>query len=289
MSCGRSFQSITRQKQKDRTLNTLWQGYVFDRKTATLLAREADCSPRTIRRRLERADTANKTEMYHDMTTPVILVIDTTYFDTFGVMVFRCALRKQNLFWQFVGHETNRLYWSGIAELEERGYTIAAVVCDGKRWLCGQLSRKYPTQLCQFHMIKTVTRYITKYPRLPAGRELKSLTLTLTKTTRQQFKKDLLVWYATWQKFLEEKTLDPKTGKQWYTHERLRQAWASLMAALPYLFTCLEYPLLKIPNTTNTLDGTFSHLKQRIHVHRGVNTETKKRMVETILQGRKTN
>lgn len=287
-SCHRLFQFTTRQKRQARERLTLWDSYVFDRKTTTLLAAEQACSPRTIRRQLAQS-IQTRPAADDDHATPVMLVIDTTYFDTFGVMVFRCARRKQNLLWWFVEHETNRLYLAGIEQLEKQGYTIAAVVCDGKRWLCGQLARKYPTQLCQFHMIKTVTRYITKYPRLPAGKELKSIAFTLTKTTKQPFRDDLMDWYAKRQSFLEEKTTDPKTGKQWHTHERTRQAFASLIASLPYLFTCRQYPELKIPNTTNTLDGTFPHLKQRINIHRGVNTVTKKKMVETILRGRKTN
>jgi len=55
------------------------------------------------------------------------------------------------------------------------------------------------------------------------------------------------------------------------------------MRALPFLFTFEGYPDLDIPKTTNTLDGTFSHLKQKIYVHRGLNVETQKKMIGTIL------
>jgi len=49
------------------------------------------------------------------------------------------------------------------------------------------------------------------------------------------------------------------------------------------LFTFEKHKHLDITKTTNTLDGTFSHLKQKVNTHRGINPETKKKMIETIL------
>lgn len=236
-------------------------------------------------RRTIRAVTLPVTPAETNGIEPVILVIDTTYFATYGVMVFRCWRRRRNLLWYFVGEETNAVYLKGIRDLKERGYIIAAVVCDGKKWLCAALSALgYPTQHCQFHLLKTVTRHLTRRPELQAGQELRWLTLTLPRTPEEKFRTELSSWHKRWDSFLREKTIDPLTEQWHYTHRRTRAAYFAIECALPYLFTHERHPELGIPTTTNTLDGIFSHLKQKIRVHRGLNIDTEKKMIEAILR-----
>ena len=247
------------------------------------LAETTGLGERQLRRKVKAAEGPFFPSLQkHD---PVILVTDTTYFDTYGVMVFRCWKRRRNLLWYFVSEETNADYLAGIHELEEHGYQIAAVVCDGKKWLCEQvLSQGYPVQHCQFHILKTVTRYLTRHPVLEAGIELRRVAMTLKYASRESFSKALHDWYERWNMFLKERTTDLVTGRWRYTHRRIRGAYASLRHVLPFLFTFQDHPELDIPKTTNTLDGTFSHLKQKIHVHRGLNIDTQKKMVATILE-----
>ena len=224
--------------------------------------------------------------LIEDKTVPVVLLIDTTYFDCFGVMVFRCYNRRRNLMWRFVEHESNEGYLEGITELEKQGYVILAVVCDGKRWLLGLLSKKYPSQLCQFHMVKTVTRYITRYPILPAGKELLWVTLTLKNSTENEFKEKLFNWFFKWQNFLNEKTIDDYETNKWhFTHDRMRSAYAALCANIRYLFIYQKFPTYGMPNTTNSIDGTFSQLKQKVHVHRGLAVKKKMAMISDLLRG----
>ena len=214
---------------------------------------------------------------------PIVVVMDTTYFDSYGVMVFRDPHAKHNLLWYFMNKETNLDYLQGLRELQQKGYHIAAVVCDGKKWLCQQVSWHFPVQHCQFHLMKTVTRYLTRHPELPAGQELRWIVLQLIRATEKEFINALQRWHQRWQIFLQEKTSDPFSKHWHYTHRRTRGAYAAICHALPYLFTCERYPHFHIPNTTNTLDGSFSQLKQKIHVHRGLNALTQQKMITTIL------
>jgi hypothetical protein len=132
-------------------------------------------------------------------------------------------------------------------------------------------------------MLKTVTRYLTRHPKLDAGIELRWIAMGLKSTDRATFTEYLSAWHEKWKTFLAEKTIDPFSHRWQYTHRRIRGAYYALMRALPFLFTFEDYPAFDIPKTTNSLDGTFSHLKQKIHVHRGLNMETQRKMVETIL------
>jgi hypothetical protein len=62
--------------------------------------------------------------------------MDTTYLGKgFGVMLFKDALTSENLLKYYVKHETNTLYIQGIKELQKRGFTVAAIVCDGRKGL----------------------------------------------------------------------------------------------------------------------------------------------------------
>src|SRR3990167_1108721 len=103
--------------------------------------------------------------------------------------------------------------------------------------------------------MKIITRYLTTRPKLPAGQELRTIALTLSRSREEEFTKLLEEWYLKWSEFLKEKTTDPETKRWHYTHRRLRSAYFSLKRNLPYLFTYERYHWLNIPNTTNCLEG----------------------------------
>lgn len=262
----------------------LWKTYVLRRATLANLSIDDGRSPRQLQRVLQEEAGRGKIVVHTTGSIPVVLVLDTTYFDTFGVMVFRCWNRRQNLFWTFVGEETNELYLAGLAHLQEVGFTIVAVVCDGKRWLAEQIQATgLPVQLCQFHFAKTMTRYLTKKPKTAAGRALRSLALCAKRMDETSFTDALTAWHEKYGAFLSEKTVTLQTGRWQYTHRNIRAAYRTARHWSPHLFTYKKYTELNIPNTTNTLDGTFSHVKNKVNVHRGLNTETKKKMIALIL------
>jgi len=230
-----------------------------------------------------------KPDVPDDRSLPVILVMDTTYFPEGGVMVFRCWNRKRNLYWAFVPEETNEQYLAGIRLLEARGYVMGAVVIDGKKWLAETLhSLGYQVQLCQFHMVKTVTRHLTRHPKISAGIELRGIILNLKRMDEATFRNAFDAWEEKWRMFLKERSVDPDSGSWQYTHRRIRAAARSIRHALPHLFTFEHLAeTYDVPKTTNTLDGSFSQLKQKVHVHRGLNSKTKQRMISTLLAGPK--
>lgn len=162
------------------------------------------------------------------------------------------------------------------------GYTIQAIVLDGRPGV-RQLFSDIPVQMCHFHQKQIITRYLTNNPKLEAGIELKKLVTVLCETTGQDFTAALDAWYGTWSSFLKERTTDPFTGRWHYTHKRLRSAYRSLKLNLPFLFTYEKHPGLKIPNTTNSLDGCFAYLKELVRVHRGSKRDLKGKIIEEIL------
>jgi hypothetical protein len=210
--------------------------------------------------------------------------MDTTYWGrSFGVMLFKDSISKENLLKYYVKAETNALYQKGVEELKSKGFTVNAIVCDGRRGLI-QSFGDIPVQMCQFHQVAIIRRYITKSPRMPASVELKEIVHLMTKTDRESFEGVLNQWSIKWEGFLKERTLNIETGKSHYTHKRLRSAYRSLKNNLPWLFTWYEHIEMKIPNTTNAIDGHFADLKTKLRNHNGLSVHNKMKFIDGFLK-----
>jgi transposase-like protein len=165
----------------------------------------------------------------------------------------------------------------------QNGFEIKAIVCDGRKGLLNILSNM-PIQMCQFHQVAIVTRYLTRKPKLAAAQELRALVLMLTKTDKESFAGALEAWHKKWKDFLNERTFDEQTKKSRYTHKKLRSAYRSLITNLPWLFTWYDYFELKIPNTTNAIDGHFADLKNKLRNHNGLSETRKKRFIDRFFE-----
>lgn len=189
---------------------------------------------------------------------------------------------KKNLTWQLIKKETTDVYQECRWRLKQRGFKVLAAVIDGKPGLFDAF-QDVPIQMCQFHQIAIVTRYLTAKPKLEAGQELRKLALTLPQTDEFAFEFRLKAWRKKWQTFLNEKSYNPDTRRKFFTHKRLRSAYRSLERNCGVLFTYHKYPQLNIPNTTNSLDGTFSHVKDMLRIHRGLKAKRKIKLIAEIL------
>jgi hypothetical protein len=213
----------------------------------------------------------------------IVVVADATFFSrNYGVLRFRDPNSKINLIWKEIYSETPGQYEQLKLELERQGIFIKAAVLDGKRGVRNVFSG-IPVQMCQFHQVAIINRYLTRRPILEAGKELRQIALRLTKSSEKEFNRLLNDWHIKWQIFLKEKTVNPITGKWHYTHKRIRSAHRSLKTNLPYLFTYLKYPEMKIPNTCNSIDGGNTTLKNLLRIHRGMNRENRYKMICQIL------
>lgn len=277
VDCGHIFQFNRTKKQV--LGDHIWTKYVHENQSLTSLSTYYGISYKTIRKYLDN----------HQIDQPIVtpgssvIVMDTCYFRWgFGVMVFRDFLRRKNIYWKYLKHENLEEYRLGINYLLDKGVEINGIVCDGKRGLFSAFGA-IPIQMCQFHQVAIVTRYITRNPKLEAGRELKEVTHKLTKSSKAEFGIMLQNWHMKWKVFLSERTYNDENKGWHYTHRRLRSAYRSLKTNLPFLFTYLEYPDQSIPNTTNSLEGTFSNLKTKLRTHAGIKEWRKKKIINEIL------
>jgi len=268
---------------KQISVNFLWVEYTRGKQTYIQLANKYGCSKRTIQRKLDLYQ-EKKAEV---LPRKVIVLMDTTYWGrSFGLMLFRDSYSKENLLWYFVKSETNALYIRGINELKSKGFEIVAIVCDGRKGLVGAFN-DIPVQLCQFHQVAAIRRYITKNPKMDASIDLKIHVALLKSTDKESFEGGLKMWFIKWESFLNERTINNETGKSHFTHKRLRSAYRSLNTNMTWLFTWYENYELNIPNTTNMIDGHFSDLKNKLRNHNGLTKERKIKFINEFLKTKK--
>lgn len=164
--------------------------------------------------------------------------------------------------------------------MEKLGYQILSVTGDGFGGLRA-VFKDIPFQMCHVHMERIVTKGTTKKPILEAGKALLALVKTLhQKIDSESFKFYLNKYLEKYRNFLNEKTLNPLTGKTDWTHEPLRKAALSLLHFLPYLFTFEKNQ--NIPKTTNSLEGHFSHVRDVFRIHRGLKKKRAEKFLHSI-------
>jgi len=258
----------------------LWVEYLDGKQTYKQLGNKYNISAKTVQRKLDQYRVSFPTVI----ARPVVVLMDTTYWGkNFGVMLFKDALTNENLVKYYVKNETNVLYQKGINELKKKGFTIQAIVCDGRKGLI-QSFKNTPVQMCQFHQVAIIRRYITKKPKLPASIELKQIVELLKQTDKESFEGALNDWHCKWLNFLNERTVNDKTGKSQFTHRRLRSAYRSLKTNIPWLFTWYDNINLNIPNTTNAIDGHFANLKNKMRNHNGLSLQRKMKFIDGFLK-----
>jgi hypothetical protein len=260
----------------------LWHEYVWGKQTLKQLsATFKKCVP-VIQKELDE----HKLKKYETTPQPLVLIADVTFFGrSYGVLVFRSPLLKRNIYYKEITRENPEVYRQAKIELENKGFTIQAIVLDGKRGV-REVFRDIPTQMCQFHQTAILKRYLTSRPKTKAGQELRAIGLALTILTEQDFTTVLKEWHERWKDFIKEKTF-AHDGRHWnYTHRRMRSAYRSLKTNSPFLFTYQKYPELNIPNTTNSLDGFFGKTKTLLRVHSGLTQERRYKIIQEIFRGK---
>lgn len=261
--------------------NKLWKEYVCGKQTLKDLSEKYHRSKKWIEQQL---DAVKISPNVLPEPQPIVIIADVTFFErSYGILVIREPNLKKNIYWKEVSTETPEIYWHARTQIERQGFTLKGVVIDGKRGV-KEVFLDLPVQMCQFHQVAIINRYLTRKPKLDAGKELRSITLALTDLNENEFTVLLNNWHEKWKYFLEEKSINSETQRLHYTHKRLRSAYRSLKTNLPYLFTYQKYPELKIPNTTNSLDGTFSYFKTLLRIHRGMNKAKRYKMICEILK-----
>jgi hypothetical protein len=278
--CKKKFRSERRAK----TIPTgnIFDDFVFRKQTIRELKELHQLDKKTIVKYLNSITVKKKDD---HIPREIYLVVDATYFGkrkegtSWGVILFRDVIRKENLWWKYVKNERVIDYLEGKLFLENLGYTIKSVTADGFLGL-PKLFLGIPFQICQFHTKKTCIRYLTNNPQTEAGKVLLAIAKTIPCTNYAIFKERLQKYIIYYNNLLQEKTHHP-SGDWSYTYDNLRSVIFTLSKYIDYLFT---YEKDKhIPKTSNTCEGHFSHLKDVVRIHRGMSLTLKQKVIDRIM------
>lgn len=224
------FQSERRNKKKQQKL---WKEYVWGKQSLSDLKEQTSRSHIWVRKQLDAVQVTVLAVIPH----PVVIAVDTTFWGrSYGVCVFRVPNEQENIWWNEVPKEIMATYYYGRKILEEKGWAFLAAVVDGRRGLT-TVFKDIPVQICQFHQMKQVTKYLTRRPETLAGQELRRIMLELPHSNEKEFTQLLALWKKDWNEFISDKTYVLGTKYWYYTHKKVRSAYNSLERNLPHLFT----------------------------------------------------
>lgn len=276
--CGHVFQNKSR--QKNIKINKLWKEFSLWKQFYSELAEKHWLSIKTIQTKLDQFEFIEP----KIRPTKIILLMDTTYFWEFWIMAFKDYISKKIISYRIVKNENNTDYKAWVKQLQEEWWIIKAIVCDWRKWLLTWFPN-IPTQMCNFHQVAIIRRYITKRPKLEPNKALKWITELLVHTDKETFSYYLELYWIIYKDFLNERALW-KDGKMHYIHKRTRSAYKSLQNNLKYLFTWYDYLwIVDIPNTTNWLEWLFWNIKPKVVLHRWLKKERKIKLILSLLHG----
>ena len=266
---------------KRRNKSQVITDYIEGKQTLRQLALRYDVSERTIRRDLTGMRFVHSISKYKDVTVQ----LDTTYWGRhLGLMVIKDALRNKILWHKYVRNETIAQYIEGISWLKSQGFKIYGAVIDGMRGLA-QALYPIPVQMCQFHQILIIRRYLTQEPDLEASVQLLDLVKSITRMDKESFIGAFNEWYEKYKDVLNERVHDKRIKRNMppYMRPRLRSAYLSLRRNMPLLWTFYDHPETGLPNTNNGIEGLFSDLKGKLRVHRGISKDNRKKLLDEYI------
>ena len=262
--------------------------WIMDRRVYRTLTTEMQMSGKSISR-LFKIYLSKAPQIPVRSKSQVHLLIDGSYLPN-GlclILYYDHDIRYVQLY-RTANSEKFREIYQDLKALKALGVEVYSVTCDGHKSILRGVAKVYPNALiqrCLVHVKRQSRAYLSGEPKLQAGKELLFISQRLTYIkTQEQCSLWLLAmhhWYQRHREILIEESINPQTGKYWFTHKGLHQAYTHIYQAIPHLFTYLNDP--QIPATTNRLESYFKHLKEKLLLHSGLRLEAKRNFIKWYL------
>ena len=254
----------------------MWNAYQNGKQTISQLAEHNHLSTSSIKRRLRKIECIwTQPDLIGQMG---YVHLDVTYWGhNWGVILALDETTNKPLYVAFVKSETTQDYRTAIDSITTAGYTIRGIIIDGKKALFKEFE-KHPIQMCQFHMLQIVRRYLTNNPKMKASVDLMLLMRKMRHQTKEGFEAEYAAWKRQYTEFLN-KRVTHKYVRICYLHRKVRTVVRSIDFYLPYLFTFQRPECEGMPNTNNKIEGTFTDLKKSLNNHTGMSQQNRKRFI----------
>jgi hypothetical protein len=211
----------------------------------------------------------------------VYIKIDAQYYSDDNCIVL-VKTGKEIIYWKDINTENLRNYIYVFIDISDLGYKILGVTSDWHGSLVGSIKYIFPLiphQRCLVHLQRRCESLLTKNPQTQAGLELLDIVKFLNKITSKYEANIWLLWLDSWkgryEDLIKERTYGDNTW--WYTHKNLRATFRSIYTCRDHLFLYLDNDQLE--KDTNGLESEFSHLKQKVRMHRGLKSDRRTSMI----------
>jgi len=219
----------------------------------------------------------------------VNLLVDGTYFSKkICLVLYRDNTIKFTQLYRLTDGEWFREILEDLKNLKYLGLKIDSITCDGHPSILKAIKRadkNIITQRCIVHIQRMSKIWLTIKPQSQAGKDLRMLIKDVhqikDRTQWGYWVVSLINWYNQYQDFVNEKTINPETGRSWYKHRMVRRSFITIKRALPDMFHYLDNPY--IPSNTNGLESFFGHLKDNLSIHRGLTVNHRKNFIKWYL------
>jgi transposase-like protein len=219
----------------------------------------------------------------------VHLLIDGSYFAN-GlclILYYDYDIRYVQLY-----RETNQEKYKEIKEdlenLKKLGVDVYSVTCDGHKAILKAVRKVFLQaiiQRCLVHIKRQSRSNLSAQPKITQAKELLQFSKRITsiKTIEQSavWLAEFKIWYDKNMHFINEQSYQPETKRYWYTHSKLHATCSLIINAIPDMFSYLDDA--NIPCTTNSIENYFTHLKDKLTLHRGLRFEAKKNFIKWYL------
>lgn len=175
---------------------------------------------------------------------------------------------------EYVDAESYPSVFPLLSALKEQSLNLTGVIVDGHRPVIRAFRDVWPgitVQRCLWHVQREGLRWMRRYPKTLAARELKGLLCALTAVKTIQARDEFMRGFAAWRQRHESfvRSLVPTS----VACKDLKRATALLINALPDMFHYLDDPNLR--STTSALESFYSRLKGDFRRHRGLSLKHK--------------
>ncbi len=284
---------FTSENQGVRRSNELvwFRKWIIERQTIPLLSRDSGLSERTLKRKFY-----DYLEQYPQWTLPksraVHIVLDGTYFkNEVCLLVYLDNELKNAILYRTTAGEYTSEIEEDLINIMSAGIVIVSITSDGKptilkaikganKWIKAQ-NREHCVDVqpivsrrCLVHVQRNCLDKLKEGHQSIEGQRLRKIAMTMCKIDSYE-KRDLFVnafnyWFTENYDYVTQYYYD-SSGKKQRVHEDLFSAYYGIKRALPSMFHYLDND--KIPSTTNSMEGYFSHLKSDTGFHRGLSLE----------------
>ena len=175
-----------------------------------------------------------------------------------------------------------------ITSTKSNRSTNSSITCYGHRALLKAIRKVYSDviiQGCLMHIQRMSRGWLSSRAKSDCARRLLVISqqvCNIRSIEQSHYWMVALVhWDQQYRSFISEKVINPLTGRYWYKHKMIRRVRYLLIRALPNMFHYLDDS--RIPNSTNALEGYFSHLKNHLNIHRGLTMNHRRNFIRWYL------